>query len=243
MTPETQQAGQEATTARTSNCLALACGSVVVCLALLAVGGYWAYKNVRRLAADAAYAATEKALDQAPLEDLERDEILLQVARVRDGFSNGDLGLDQMHRFFETVGEGPLLPLAAVMAVERMVLEPSGLSFDEKVEGQIHLERVARGLFERSITREQAMRVLEPLETDSRRAHRERADAKDSDRVSIHVSSEKWSLNIEEDPTDEQVLEMLRVARATADAAEIPVEPFEVDLVLEVRRAVDAAFQ
>jgi hypothetical protein len=87
------------------------------------------------------------------------------------------------------------------------------------------------------------MRVLEPLETDSRRAHRERADAKDSDRVSIHVSSEKWSLNIEEDPTDEQVLEMLRVARATADAAEIPVEPFEVDLVLEVRRAVDAAFQ
>ena len=255
MADEFTDTGVKGPSKRTSNCLAMACGAVVVSGTLLAVGLYWATGYLKRKAADHTYAATEELLEEAPLEDLEREQILAEVARVRDGFREGELGLRSMGRFFRTLGEGPLLPLASVLAVQRLVLEPSELDFDEKVEGQIHLERVARGLYERSISPKEALRILKPIEGRSEsegegqgeehaRGRTIRISSDDSGgKFEFQIEADNWSIHIDEHPEPEQVREMLRLAQETADGAEIPVEPFEVDLVDEVRRAVAVAFQ
>ncbi len=206
---------------RVPTCLAIGCGLLAVGFTGLLLGGWWLASHAREWGADLAYETLEQGLEEVDLEEEQRVSILADLARLSDGVKDGRVGLAELEEFVESLSEGPFLPKAAVIAAERIVIEPSELSADEKVEASIHLQRVARGLHEGSITRDEALAVLEPID---------RSPGPDD-------------LELEEHPSVENVRAMVAAAKAEADEKEIPVETFEVDLAAEIRQAVDSAFE
>jgi hypothetical protein len=206
---------------RVPTCLAVGCGLLALGTTLLGLGGWWAYEHFRQWAASAAYAGLESTVDQAPLEESQRVAIKADFKRLCDGFAEGRVGMKQLEEFVHTLSDGPFFPMAGVIAAEKLVIEPAELTDDEKIEGRILLERVARGLHEKSITTREALAVLDPL----------------------NESSTPDDFRLKESPTAEDVRAVIAAAKAKADEKEIPVETFEVDMAAEIDKAVDAAFE
>ncbi len=206
---------------RIPTCLMVGCGIMALGATIAGFGGWWAYLHFRQWAASAAEAGMVDLVDQSPLEESQRISIKADLARLCDGFAEGQVGIEDFEEFADTLGDGPFFPMAGVMAAEQLVLEPSELTEDEKVEGRIHLERIARGLYEKSITTREAFVVLDP----------------------VNATHDPDDFRLEESPSAEEVRAVIANAKAKADSKEIPVEPFEVDMAAEIKRAVDAVFR
>jgi hypothetical protein len=217
----TEEAATPVQKRRVPTCLAVGCGLLAIATTLLGLGGWWAYQHFRQWAASAAYTGLEKTVDEAPLEEDQRVAIKADLKRLCDGFAEGRVGMQQLEEFVRTLSEGPFFPMAGVIAAEKLILEPADLTADEKIEGRIHLERVARGLHEKTITKREALAVLDPVDS----------------------SSDPDDFQLKESPTPEEVRAVIAAAKAKADEKEIPVEPFEVDMAAEIDKAVDAAFE
>lgn len=220
MSPETLEK-QPQKQRRIPSCLLFGCGLLAFGGLLLVLLAWWSYGHVREWAAAGAYEAVSATIAEAQLEPAQRSAILADLARLRDGFASGEVSLKQAQQFFESLSSGPFLPVAAVIATDRLVLEPSDLSPEEKLEGRIHLERIARGLHEGSIANKEALALLETIDQDP---------AQDD-------------YNFERKPTLEEVRALIAKTKALADEREIPVETFDVDLAAEVHQAVDSAFE
>jgi hypothetical protein len=206
---------------RVPTCLAVGCGLLTLGATAAALLAWWGFGHVREWAADGAYTGLAAAVKETSLDAEQERSILADLARLRDGFKRGDVSLRELQAFVVSLKDGPFFPMASVVAAERLWIEPSALSDDEKIEASIHLQRVARGMHEGSISVEEARTVLEPLDEDP----------------------SPDSVRIDDEATDEEVRALVAAAKELADREGIPVEPFEVDLAGEVREAVDSAFE
>jgi len=115
--------------------------------------------------------------------------------------------------------------------LETAYLDPSSLPDEEKEAGRRTIQRAFRGLCEKKITPDQFQQVAPQPDYQAQ--------------SEVKVENGKTVIKQQSGPrgqlTDEEVREMLGKLKKLADDANIPDEPFTIDIGDEVKKAVDQA--
>ena len=90
------------------------------------------------------------------------------------------------------------------------------MSEQEKADAILAVQRVARGVYEKKISKEEIDEITKPI-ADLRR-------------------NRNWTLK--ENPTRMEIDQFIANAKAAADAAMIPNEPFDLNIAEELKRAI-----
>lgn len=199
--------------------VAIGCG--VAFVLVVGITGYLIYSvvmNLKDFATDVGRSVIVQVIEDSPLSDEEKAGVVEQIDRVADAYKAGEIDTEQMANVFSQLVESPVLVAGIVIAAEQQYVIPSGLDADEKAQAKRDLERFARGVFEESITPQQTEVAMASIQT---------------------TDPNTGETTIKDNLTDEELRALLADLRAAADAAEIPDEPFEVDLVGELKKIVD----
>lgn len=129
-------------------CLGIGCGAALL-LALLASVVAFAFKDkLRDALADQAYTALEEGIDASDLENREKQELIEQVARLRDGVQSGQVGMDDFGEFMKRVSASPLQPFLILSHVSSTIQADGGFSESERAESKALFGRYVRGRIE-----------------------------------------------------------------------------------------------
>ncbi len=194
------------------------CG-VVCLLCVLACGGfaYWVRYYVPNMIADTVRDELVVAIEDSDLSDEEKTEVIEQVNRVNSAFKAGDLSFEDVERVGNELEDSPLVAYFAMRTVEAAYLENSGLSDEEKVDGRRTIQRLARGVVEKTISQSDLEEISDGV-------------------TEMGPNGEQ---KMKESISDEELRTLLADAKQLADEREIPDEEFVVDLAGEVRKMVD----
>ena len=105
-----------------------------------------------------------------------------------------------------------------VYVAEEQYINPSDLSDEEKADALLTLQRFARGVFEKSIPQKALDEITAPIKVGP-------------------VGQQE----LKETITTDELKALIEAARARADEAGVPNEPFEVNIADEIDKAIDAA--
>ena len=119
----------------------------------------------------------------------------------------------------EKLVESPLLHLGMVYAFENMHVAPSDMTADEKQAAKRSLQRFARGVFEEAIDPSEVHQVFALITTPDGQGNRQ----------------------IKQQLTRQELDTFLAAVTAEADEAQVPDEPFAVDVATRIEEAVDEA--
>ena len=197
---------------------AFGCGCAAACLLVIAAGiGIWVAMNWKDWAADFGKQVAADAVSKSSLPAEDKARVLQRINQLADDFKAGKVSTQQLGKVMEQIAQSPLLPLGMVMAADEKYLKPSSLSDDDKESGRRTLQRLARGAFEKTIpqneTQEVMKLVMEPQPGGGER--------------------------LKEHLTDAELKAFLDKAKEKADAANVPDEPFEVNIADELEKAID----
>ena len=198
--------------------VALGCGCAMGVLLLIFAGlGIWIAMNWKEMAADFTKKVAADAVAKSSLPAQDKARILKRINELADDFKAEKVSTEQLVKVMEQIAQSPLLPLGMVMAADEKYLKPSSLSDDDKESGRRTLQRLARGAFEKTIpqneTQEVMKLVMEPQPGGGER--------------------------LKEHLTDAELKTFLDKAKEKADAANVPDEPFEVNIADELEKAID----
>lgn len=189
---------------------------------LVAVGiGVWVSMNWKNWVADIGKQVAADAISKSSLPAEDKARILKRINELADDFKSGKVSTEQMGKVMEQIAQSPLLPLGLVMAADEKYVKPSGLTDEDKEAGRRTLQRLARGVFEKSIPQSGLQEVMK-LAMEPQPGGGER---------------------IKERLTDDELKAFLEKAKEKADAASVPDEPFEVNIADELEKAIDKALK
>jgi hypothetical protein len=198
----------------------IGCFLMFVACGLLCAGIVWyVASNAKKIASNLARDAIVGTVEQSDLESNEKRAIIAQVDRVVDQYQAGEISTEDLGRIMEELAESPLMGAILIRSVELHYVEPSGLDDAEKEQARRTLQRVLRGLYEKQLTTEE----LEPAMD-----HISYRDAQGNRQLKQQIS-------------DEELRRFLAACRERVEAAEIPDEPYEVQISQELKRAIDRA--
>ena len=216
--PEAEEAEPEPRRRRGCGCGS--CLLVFLGLGLLSVlcCGIAGYLGVQR-APDWAHDAIVAAVNDSDLDPEAKQEITAQMDRLLKEYKAGNVSGEQIGEALEEFAESPIMLLIMAYAAMESYVEPSGLSDDEKNEAKLAFQRVARGTFEKKV------------------------DPDDLERALDYISKKDFNGNrqIKNKISDEELRSLVKECTRVADEAEIPNEPYQVDVAAEVKRIVDRA--
>ncbi len=196
------------------------CALGVLLLVVLAVG-VWVAVSWKGWAADLTKKGAEEAVKKSSMPAADKARVLKRINDLADEFKAGRLSTKQARRVMEQIAKSPLLPIGIVMAIDENYLKPSGLTDDEKAAGRRAVQRFARGAFEEKISKHELKELMKLISTTS---------ADGQQQIKQHL-------------TDAELNAFLEKAKGTADAAEVPDEPFEVNIADELEKAIDQALK
>lgn len=193
----------------------------LVFVALIAAGVWYVGNNWRGWASSGVQAISEKVVAESGLPDDQKNQILAQVRSLGDDFKAGKISTEQMQKVGQEIVNSPLLPLAGVQAARKRYIEPSDMTPDEKSAAIRSLQRFARGIYEKKITPAQqaiddTVKPIATLKPDGR-----------------------WELK--DKPSRLELDQFVANAKAKADAAGVPDEPFDLNIAEELKKAIDKA--
>jgi hypothetical protein len=191
---------------------------LLMCGGLAAVA-YYAYVNAKQFGADLSRNVIVNVIEQSELQEKDKRAVVAQVDRVADAYKAGRISLEDVGRVMQELAESPLFVTAMVEAAEAKYVAPSGLSDEEKAEARLTLERVARGVYEKTIPPESLDPALDPIATQDAQGNRQLKD-----RI-----------------TDAELRDFLARSKQIADQAQVPEGPFQIDIAEEFKKAVDRA--
>lgn len=195
-----------------------------VCALLLAlsavIGGFWVYRNFRSLASDAATGAMNAIVDESEMSEEAKAELKTQIERVSTAYQAGEIDNAQIQEIFESLVNSPLMTIVVLQEAEARYLAQSGLDDDEQAAARRTMDRIARGLYDETISPEQLEPALDPI----------------VDKASPDGERTMKAPGV---VTDEELRELLSNLEQLAAEHEIPDEPFEIDVPSEFRRHVD----
>ena len=209
---------EEPRRSRFSTCLSGCLLVLGIVLLLGVIAGFWIWNNWRDWVADFASQAIEQGIDAWDLPAQEKQEVQAQVDRVIGAFRDERLSAEQLATIMSKLVDSPLMTTMVAVAVDKMYLEKSGLSDEEKAAGRQDLKRFVRGVVDDKI------------------------DQQATDEVMVHIADhhgDQWQLR--EHVSDADLRAFLAAAKDQADKAEIPAEPEEIDPSDEIKRIVDEA--
>jgi hypothetical protein len=203
------------------------CLIVLAVLVIIAViAGLWIRANYRGVLANVTIKTVQAALDDSELSDEQKAAIMAEVETLAIDYKEKRISNEEMLEVGKELTESPLLPLGAVYAVDRGYVQSSEMPAEEKADARLQLQRAARGFYEKSITQDQLEDILEPI---SKRGAGDDAGDFDID------------LQEPEDVSIDELRQFVERARSAADAADIPSEPYQIDIAAELRKAIDRA--
>lgn len=188
-----------------------------IVLAILVGLGVWAAMSWRGWVSGGITSVTSEMLKESELPQEQKDRVLARVDGVAKDFKDAKITMAQLGQIMGKISEGPLLPLGIVWAVESQHVTNSALTADEKAEGKLNLQRLARGVFEKKIPKNNLQTVIAPISTPGPNGQPQ----------------------MKQKVTIEELRAFLANAKAEADKAEIPNEPYTVDVATEVDNAVN----
>jgi hypothetical protein len=194
-------------------CLIAAAVVVVILIAL----GVWVAMSWKGWTADIMKSATQAAVQNSQLPADQKTRITTRINSLADDFKDGKVTFEQLTQVLEQVASGPLMPLGIVYAAEEKYLKPSSLTAEEKDAGRRSMQRLARGVFEKKINKAGLDRAITP----------------------ISVVGTGGEPRFKEQVTTEELKQFLAMAKEEADKAQIPDEPFTVNVADEVDKAID----
>lgn len=207
---------------RGMSCFLIGCLTTIVICVLLCGGvllSFWIFKDrIVNLAIDTSRKAAKEAVEDSEMSDADKVIVNQQIDRVAEAYKSGQLSTEQLSRVLESLVESPLFVVAVVYGIEQKYIAPSGLTPEEKTAAHRTLERTARGLYEGKITQQELDPALQHVAT----------------------KNEEGDWKLKEHVTDEELRAFLAKCNELADSADIPDEPFTVNIGEEVKKAVDA---
>jgi hypothetical protein len=180
------------------------------------IGGIYVAMHMKEWAADFANLAAQEIIKESGLPDDQRTAILAEIKQLGDDYKSGKISTEELGRVAKTITESPLIPLAGVQVARHKYIEPSEMTEQEKAEATLAVQRFARGVYEKKIPREDVDEITKPI-----------ADLRPNGR---------WTLK--ENPTRMELDQFIANAKARADAAMIPNEPFDLDIAEELKKAI-----
>jgi hypothetical protein len=194
------------------------CLIALVVMLLLVVGAGVLIKVYWKAGAAWVMATTAEAmLQQSPLAQEEKDRILARVQGLGTEFKDGTITRDQLGSVLKAIVESPILPSGMVIAAERKYVNPSALSDEEKAAGRRSLQRLARGVVEKTVTMDEAEAVAAP----------------------ITIKDAEGNTKLKEVVTDAELREFLASAKAKADEKNIPDEAYVINFADELDKVIN----
>jgi hypothetical protein len=172
--------------------------------------------NWKSWTADFTNLAAQEIIKESGLPEDQKQAILSDIKNLGEDFKTGRVSTQEMVRIMKSVEESPLIPLAAVQTVKQKYLEPSSMTAEEKAAAVVTVQRYARGVHEKKIPRDDVEETVKPI-------------------AELHGNGH-WTLK--ENPTRMEIDQFLANAKAKADAADIPNEPYDLNIAEELRKAI-----
>ncbi len=207
----------------------IGCLGVFVVSVLLCAGGVWyMQQNASKWVAGMVREVIVAGVKNSEIPEGEKTEVIAQIDRVVDAFKQGKIKGEDLEPVMKKLEKSPVFLMMQTWGLEKTYLDPSGLSDEEKAAGRRTIERAFRGLVEQKITQRQFTGVV-PQPPPGQ------ADVNFESGKAVVKTSRPGGSPL----TDEEVRKMLADLKKLADDAEIPDEPFTVDIGDEVKKLVD----
>jgi len=215
--------------------VAIGCGAGCLVVVILGVvAGVILMRKARSLGADFAKKAIEELVADSDLPADKKAAVNGHVGRLTDAFKGGKVSLKQLAKAGERLAEGPLVPYIMVSAFETKHVAPSSLSAEEKQQAKLDLQRFVRGFVEKKIPKEAVDQLMNTVTVE------EQVATPTGPAGQTHTRTKK---KLKEKLTPEELKAFLVSVKEHADKAEVPNEPYELDVAEEVRKVVDSALK
>ena len=189
---------------------------VIGVLGAISCGGL-TYYFMKRIPNDLRNGAV-KAVRESDLAEEDKKVVIEQLDRVHADFTTGKIGFRDVGKLVETLTNSPLMPVMLAKAAKKKYVDPSGLSDEEKQDADMTFQRVTRGIVEKKIPQSELETALNMISDGAGNQRR-----------------------LKDSLSDDEVRAFLTECKRVVDEAEIPEEPFEIDIGAEFKRAVDEA--
>ena len=197
---------------------------------VLLVGGIWyVTANVDRWLVGFGREAIVAMIQESEIPAQEKTEVIEQIDRVVTAYKERKINQDDLNRVLTELQESPALMVVSLYGIDEDYLVDSGLSEAEIVQGRRVFQRVIRGVYEKKID-EDAFYAALP----------EERDIAEGDQKNGAVVRPASTTSPEEISTDD-LREAIAKLKVMADNAQIPDEPFQLDIGDEFKKAVDKA--
>lgn len=208
--------------------IALGVALVLAIIATIFVATSW-----RGWVSDGIRQGITAALEEAPVSEAERLEIVAHIDTLMTRFDQKEIGFSELGRVVEELAESPLTMAAMMMSANGLYIENSELPEEEKEQARIELARFSLGLFDESIDSSVIQDVLDPITTNT----------PDDNDIVLNVTIESTgnttrALRSADEVTTEDIRLLVANAKAQADEAGVTLTPEPIDLSNEVAIAI-----
>ncbi|MEM7260537.1 MAG: hypothetical protein AAF488_01005 [Planctomycetota bacterium] len=210
--------GSPSTSPAKVGCMVVGGGCGLLLVIMIGLGIYVAM-NWESIVGGFYRTAARTVIEASDLPTEQKDQIFVIIDRVIEDFQSGEIDQVVLNRIADNVA--PVVQaVLGVSAVERYI-NPSGLSDEEKSAGRMAVWRVVEAMFKGTVSDADMDRL----------------------RAIVDKTPDSEETNLKESLTDEEVRELIAVAREAADKAEIPEEVAEPDVADEIEKAVQKAYE
>jgi len=188
----------------------------VLFLCVVIVGIYVAM-HFKEWTVDLANLAAEQIVQDSGLPDDQKTSILSDIKQLGEDYKSGKVSTEELARVAQTISDSPLIPLAGVQYAREKYIEPSEMTQKEKGEAILALQRFARGVYEKKIPKDTVEDITKPVS---------------------EVNQANGRRKMKDNPTRMEIDQFVANAKASADAAMIPNEPFDLNIADELKKAI-----
>ncbi len=216
--------------------IAVGClGVVFIVLIALVIGGVFVANNWKTWAADTTTTIAAEVIKDSQLSGEDKRALIGRVEMIGEEFKNETISWEEMQTVFEALVESPILTVAVVNELHSDYFEISELSDEEKARAERINDRLTRGLYEERIQLNELQPVLAPISKEG------------SGNIEVTTSEDGTTtgLNLNLKPPNEVTADELRAFMTNAESLleqkAIPDEPFDIDIIEEFDKAIEAA--
>ena len=196
-------------------------GFVFIGGALCVAGVWYVASNLDKWVVGIGREAIVAAINDSELPEGEKTEVITQIDRVVTAYKERKIDQADLERVLNDLQDSPALKALALYGIEDEFLTGTSLTDKEIQQGRLTFQRALRGVYEGKISDETFYDLLPGF---------------DIDEVRLAANN-----NAADEPNDDDLRETLVKLKVLADNANIPNEPFQLDIGDAVKKLVDQA--
>ena len=195
--------------------------AIVAMVVIFVAAGVYAVKNRQIWIAHGITAAMNAVINNSGIPSQEKSQVTEIIYHINQGYLAGEISTAELGLIFEGMAKCPALTIGLVTQFEQSYVTPSGLSSAEKIEADIDLNRLARGLSNGQINWQITETILTGISERGEDGHHH--------------------LKAPAEVSDEEIRAVLVAVKNAADQADISVIKVEIDISDEFKKSVESA--